>query len=1107
MNTRLGHYCERVIEAGWLAAVILTPLYFDVYSSRVFEPDKLTLLRSIALLMGLAWLVSRIERAVLNAQGGAAGKPLSLRVWWRSLTATPLMLSVMLLVLVYIESTLFSIAPRTSFWGSYQRLQGTYTTFSYIIIFFVTWQTLRTKAQLERLLNVIVLTSVPISLYGVLQHYRLDPLPWGGDVVDRVTANLGNAIFIAAYLIMAFFITLERLVARFRRLLAEENSSLADAFMGAAYLFALALQLMTIYFSQSRGPWLGLMAGFYVFMLIALVALRRSAADGKRLRPIEAGKAIVLALLSPAVGILPAYLGLILAKRGRRWLWLSWCIQSILVLAFLGFLNLPNTPLAPLRQVPDFGRLGQIFDTDSGTGRVRVLIWQGAVQLLEANPLRTLIGYGPESMYVAYNPYYPPDLAHYEARNASPDRSHNETFDALITTGMIGFLVYFSLFVGIFLNGLRWLHLIPQRNEEREHGRWQRPLFLALSIGGSALGVLVPLLIDHSLRFAGVGIPVGLILGVAVFLIVSAFARTQGDHAAESFGSREMLLVGLLAMIVAHFVEIHFGIAIATTRVYFWLGLAMLISVGMGALRPEAGPEPDFAPATRPQAIPASRHKRKAQHRTAIEPLAAPPAPSMAAPIAIGLIGALILGTIFVDLTTNATGDPNPFRVLGNALAFIRPAGQPAAFSPGILAMVFLTWILGAMLIVGEAENQPERPSSGWWARALGLYLGISLLGGLIYALFHASQLRGSRDLGLIVYYYYAFALGLVLLAAFFLPGRRTLHAPSFGRHWVWAYPVLALVVGVLVYNNATIVRADIYYKIAWDSFHLPATNAASAHSADQTTLQQLYDSALYYYDRALSLEPHEDYYRLFFGKAFLERATVTTNDPTLQERYLERSEQELLQARAENPLNTDHSANLARLYTTWASVATDPATRQEKQQKALEYYAAAARLSPHNAEIFDEWGEALLNAGQPQEALAKYQQSLALDNRYDQTYLQLGDYYLSQKQDDQALSAYQKAVQITPGLAQAHNAMAYIYSNRGQYADAIKEKQLILKFYPQDYQTNKDLALLYQQTGQYTQALSSATIARQLAPQSDQASLDDLIKQIQASLSQGSQK
>ena len=31
-----------------------------------------------------------------------------------------------------------------------------------------------------------------------------------------------------------------------------------------------------------------------------------------------------------------------------------------------------------------------------------------------SNALRPLIGYGPEAMWMAFNPFYPPDLAHYE---------------------------------------------------------------------------------------------------------------------------------------------------------------------------------------------------------------------------------------------------------------------------------------------------------------------------------------------------------------------------------------------------------------------------------------------------------------------------------------------------------------------------------------------------------------------------------------------------------------------------------------------------------------------------------------------------------------------
>ena len=61
MHTKLSILCDKIMEAGWLAAAIVVPLFFNVHSSRVFEPDKLSLLRSISLVMVVAWLVKSLE--------------------------------------------------------------------------------------------------------------------------------------------------------------------------------------------------------------------------------------------------------------------------------------------------------------------------------------------------------------------------------------------------------------------------------------------------------------------------------------------------------------------------------------------------------------------------------------------------------------------------------------------------------------------------------------------------------------------------------------------------------------------------------------------------------------------------------------------------------------------------------------------------------------------------------------------------------------------------------------------------------------------------------------------------------------------------------------
>lgn len=94
-------------------------------------------------------------------------------------------------------------------------MQGTYTTLSYIVIFFLILHALRNRRQLHRLITVMLLTSLPISLYGLRQHYGLDPLAWtnvGDRVTVRAISTMGNPIFVAAYLIMIVPVAVRRLM-------------------------------------------------------------------------------------------------------------------------------------------------------------------------------------------------------------------------------------------------------------------------------------------------------------------------------------------------------------------------------------------------------------------------------------------------------------------------------------------------------------------------------------------------------------------------------------------------------------------------------------------------------------------------------------------------------------------------------------------------------------------------------------------------------------------------------------------------------------------------------------------------------------------------------
>ncbi len=422
MPTKLSRYMDGIMEAAWIAAIILTPLFFNKYSSRIFEPDKATLLRTLALIILGAWLIKVIETGLAGDRDDRSFKEKVI-----SVIKTPIVALVIALVGVYTISTILSVTPRISFWGSYQRLQGWYTTSAYLIVFAAIASNMRRRSQVERLMTVAVLVSLPVSLYGVLQKYGIDPIPWGGNVTRRVASHMGNSIFVAAYLIMVFPLVVGRIVESFGAILKENDGLARHIARSTIYIFIAALQLIAIYFSQSRGPFLGLLSGsFFLFILLSL-------------------------------------------HWRKRWLIVIVTIVGVLAGVFLVLINISNGPIESIRAAPWVGRFSQVFNMENRNSKTRILIWEGAAEMVTPhepleypdghkdgfNFIRPLIGYGLETMHMAYNPFYPPELAHVEKRNASPDRSHNETWDSLVMTGGLGLAAYLGMFAAIFYYGLK----------------------------------------------------------------------------------------------------------------------------------------------------------------------------------------------------------------------------------------------------------------------------------------------------------------------------------------------------------------------------------------------------------------------------------------------------------------------------------------------------------------------------------------------------------------------------------------------------------------------------------------------------------------------------
>lgn len=1077
MKTKLGAFCDKLIESGWLSALVVVPLFFNVYSSRVFEPDKITTLRSIAVVMAGAWIVKLVEQRPWSTYAGDSWAERGRRLW-RGIVETPLVLPCLALVLVYLLSTALSVVPRISLLGSYQRLQGAYSMLSYVVVFALMLQGLRTREQVERVITTIVLTSVPIALYGIIQHYGLDPLPWGGDVRTRVAGSMGNAIFIAAYLIMALPLALYRTVESFTVILTAQESRFVDILLGASYIFIVAIQAICIFFTQSRGPWLGLIGGLFFFFLVLAVV--------------------------------------------RRWRWLVWSsvLLMVLVAAFLVVFNLPNTPLEPLKRVPYLGRLGQALDKEQGTSKVRLLIWEGAIDMLLPHdplerpdgardwvqPLRSVVGYGPESMYVAYNRFYPPDLAHYEARNASPDRSHNETFDALVITGIVGFVAYMVFFASVFYYGFRWLGVIASNA--------QRNFFIGCWVVGGALGAVVMVLWQGP-QFFGVGLPAGIAGGLGVYLVVwGLFLSQRVDRAmavSRELNPYSLLMVALVAAILAHFVEIHFGIAIAATRLYSWAYAALLVVVGYFVPRhlklQEQSPAQEGA-----EAEGSARKRRRRKRGAGTSQPADRGLLGLRAVLPYALLLSLILSTLaYCFVSNNQQGLGSAQAILGAALTKRTVSGELVS-SYGILGTVLITWLLGSGISVAEWIR---RGGQGDWQGPLGACLSLSIVISLLFALLMAGRLvstgqqtqllaRARLIVGMLsTYYVLVFALmvgcALALMTEHRLP--RLFWQPTT---W-WLYPLLVVGVVLLVLNtNLKVVHADMVYK------------HAQAYEG-----QGHWDLAIALHQEAIKRAPLEDFYHLFLGRAFLEKAkgaqpvgrpgrtfkmseilrlTPQELAELSREDLMSASDTVLRRARQVNPLNTDHSANLGRLYRTRAEMAADPAERYALFQQALAHYAEAISLSPNAAHLYNEWGMVYLAMGEPEQALAKYERSLDIDDQYHLTYMSLGDIYLRSNELEKAKEAYQKAVELVPRLPEVHSALAYINGMQESYETAISETLKVLETTrnrDQEYTSYKNLILYYQKLGKQDEAMRAAQEALARAPEGERANLQAWIAQM----------
>ncbi len=865
MSTRLALFFDRVVEGGWLAALVVAPLFFNLLSSRTFEPDKAALVRAIVFVMLAGWVAASLLLPRPTDASAKAGPSLP----------RPLVWVVAALGIILLLSAVQGLSSRVSLVGSFNRDQGVVTLVAYLALFILAAVRLYARDQLARLLDTIVLTSLPVAVYAILQRIGADPVPWSGfgaAVTDRVIGTQGNATFLGGYLALAILPTLYLLLqARAERKTARL----------AVYGVTLALQVIGLLLSDSRGAALGLAAGFVVW------GLARAAVNGNRR---FAGAVVGLAVAG--------------------------------VILLVGI----NLAGGALGGVPIIGRLARLSDPSAGSNQVRIYVWEGLSDMVAAHPERWPLGVGPDALYLGYYPYFVPALRQIDnPQVGTHDRSHNEPLDRLATTGILGLAAWLAATETLFFYAIRWLGLADDRS--------RRTTLIGFLVAGPLLGGLIPLAVDRSLRFAGLGVGIGVVLALVAWLAWQGLRARPAGAATEVPAERVGIVAALLGVLVAHFVEIQVGIPVTATQVMFWVLAGGMVAVGIGRLDVEdaaAAPQPVAATAATPppakeRAAPKTLRDRRTA-RTSSAAVGRPPTWPASA-LSLGFVAGLVMMTLTYDLIVRGLD-------LASVLVIL-------------LVLGIVTITAGAFLSGGA-----------------GAYLGVALGVWVLYVVFHLILSAGGPGLALASYTVFVIALVLWLL--------------GFGG--VWAYGAPRAAGEPVPASRIAIAAVASLVALAgvWILTLQPTYADIYARLGSLYGQVNRWDLATDAYEQAVRRAPGQDFLYPNLAQAYLAQAQ-NVQDATVRADLFEKARGALNQARQLSPRTPDYLINLGDAEQYYAAKYALGSDRKGVQQQALGHYQQAAELAPRDPHVLRKWAKLDLDMNNPTEAARLLEQGIPL--------------------------------------------------------------------------------------------------------------------------------
>lgn len=389
-------FFTKTVSYSFYILFFLTPLILTPFNYELFEFNKMTFVYLMTVIITGSWIAKMIITGKIKIK------------------RTPLDIPIILYLLSSILSTIFSIHPYTSLWGYYSRFHGgLMSTTSYILLYYAFTSNFNLK-KTKKAINILLLSALIVSTYGVLERLGIDDQYWVQDVKNRVFSTLGQPNWLGAFIDSLIFIPL----AFFLTKTSKKTKSLS--------LITFIILFLCLIFTNSKSSILA----FWLILIFFLLIL-------KLLKKADLKKISILFFLSLIVYILLGAKTYNYIKKAP--LWLNIFTNKKVVQSTKATPTLSKTPTTSPLKYPQ---------NVSESSQIRKIVWQGAVEIWRNYPI---FGSGVETFGYSFYNFRPVEQNLLSEWDFLYNKAHNEFLNILACQGAVGLISYLLLILSFLL--------------------------------------------------------------------------------------------------------------------------------------------------------------------------------------------------------------------------------------------------------------------------------------------------------------------------------------------------------------------------------------------------------------------------------------------------------------------------------------------------------------------------------------------------------------------------------------------------------------------------------------------------------------------------------